>query len=186
MNKKFFYSTTFCVYLYVILYIILTVVYCLPRLLAEFSHVNVSRMTETFTFPLEIFAWGLVIICSAYCGIDRASMAVKTSMMEMGSCDIGNVANLRRVIVILFLIFIENLVLNLFLGHPFTVVSGTGKQVFNGIELPMEGITSALVSTLVIYVAGNKAIQFTQNVDKTKKGQKHADDCEEIVLGGDK
>ena len=32
-------------------------------------------------------------------------------------------------------------------------------QTFNGIELPLEGITTAFVSATGIYVSGNKAIE---------------------------
>lgn len=186
MKKRLVYSSSFWVIAYTVAYMILTVLYCLPRILAEFSSVSMAHVNESFTFPLEYFSWGLLIITAGYCGMDRAVLAKKSSMMEIGSCDIGEPSKLRRVIYLLCLVFIENLFLNFYLGRPFTLVTDSGKRIFGGIDLPLEGLTSALVSSIVIYITGNKAIKFTQNIDTTKDGQDWVNEKEEkiIVNGG--
>lgn len=138
---------------------LLTIFYCLPRILAEYSSVDVSHITENFTFPLEIFAWGLLAITAAYAGLDRAAFLKKSSLMDFGEYDIGNTNNLRTVIFLLVAICAENYILNFYLGHPITIYSEQGPQTFGGISLPLEGITTALVSTVTIYIAGNKAIK---------------------------
>lgn len=162
-SEKILDYTGKAVYTYAVAYFLLTIWYCLPRLLAEFTSIDVSHISEGFTFPLDIFAWGLMAICSIYCGGDRATFAVKTSFMDIGTCDVGHPERLGTIIKILVVIFIENMVLNFFLGHPFVVFNQSGKQEFKGIELPLEGVISALVSACVLSVAGNGAIDIAKN-----------------------
>ena len=165
MSKKNI-DVCYAVYAYAIAYMILTIIFCLPRILAEFTPIDVSHISEGFTFPLEMFAWGLMVICSLYCGVDRAAFAVKTSIMDIGTCDVGHPERLKIIIKILIIIFIENMILNFFLGHTFTVFNVSGKQEFKGIELPLKGIVSALVSSCVLYVAGDGAIGIAKNFGK--------------------
>lgn len=158
----------FVVFGYAIGYMILTILYCLPRFLAEFSTLDMSHVSEGFSIPLEIFAWGLLGICAVYCGMDRMALVKKTSLMECGVSDVGDKGKLLRVIFYLIIIFAENVILNLFLGRPFTIVNETGKQVIDGIQLPLDGISSALVATILAYLGGNKAIKFASNIDGEK------------------
>lgn len=186
MKKKLVYSSSFWVVAYTIVYMLLTLLYCLPRILAEFSTVDMLHVNENFTFPLNYFAWGLLVITAGYCGIDRAALAKKSSMMEIGSCDVGDPAKLRRVIYLLCLVFIENLFLNFYLGRPFVLFTDYGKRTFNGIDLPLEGLTSALVSTVVIFVTGNKAIKFTKNIDTTEANEDWANEkTEKVIVEGE-
>lgn len=168
-TKKKYYSTSFWVVGYVVSYMLLTLLYCLPRMLAEFSNFDLSHVNEAFTFPLEIFAWGLFVICAGYCGLDRAAFVKKSSKLDIGKCDIGDVGKLRRIIFYLTIVFAEDLIINFFLGHPTIIISDYGKQVFQGINLPIDGISYALVSTILCYAVGNKSIRFAQNVEGTKE-----------------
>lgn len=154
---------------YAILYIIMTLLYCLPRILAEYSTLDVSHITENFTFPLDIFAYGLLAITAAYAGIDRAALISKSNQMEIGQYDIGNTLRLKVVIFLLFIICVESYMLNFYLGHSITIGFGTSLQTFSGIQLPLEGITTALVSSIVIYVAGNKGIESCEYNHKEQK-----------------
>lgn len=162
-------NLSYWVFGYSILYFLLTLLYCLPRILAEYSTMDVSHIAENFTFPLQIFAYGLLAITSAYAGLDRAALMSKSNQMEIGQYDIGNTMRLKIVIGLLALICIESYTLNFYLGHPITVGFGNSMQTFNGIELPLEGITTALVSATVIYVAGNKAIENCEYNHKESK-----------------
>lgn len=162
-------SLSLWVFGYSLIYMFLTLLYCLPRVLAEYSSIDVSHIAEGFTFPLDIFAWGLLLICTAYAGIDRASLIKKSNQMDIGEYDIGNTNKLRAVILFLTCICVESYTFNFFLGHPITIYGPNGAQTFNGINLPLEGITTALVSAITIYVAGNKAIQGSEFTYKPGK-----------------
>ena len=144
---------------YSIGYMMMTLLYCLPRILAEYSTLDVSHISENFTFPLEIFAYGLLAITSAYAGLDRAAFMAKSNQMELGQYDVGNVLRLKVVILLLGFICIESYALNFYLGHSVSIGFGSSIQTFKGVDLPLDGITTALVSAIVIYVAGNKAIK---------------------------
>ena len=144
---------------YSLVYLLLTILYCLPRILAEYSTLDVSHITENFSFPLDIFAYGLLAITSVYAGLDRMAFMNKSNQMGIGEYDIGNTLRLKIVILLLAIICVESYALNFYLGHSVSVGFGDHIQVFNGIELPLEGITTALVSATTIYVAGNKAIE---------------------------
>lgn len=181
-------STNFWVVAYTILYMVMTVLYCLPRLLiqlTDYLHVEAAWLSATATsgIPLEIFAWGLLALCAGYAGIDRAALATKSSLMEVGTCDMGDPSKLRKVIYLLFLVFAESTILNFFFGEDFTktIITQQGEttRVYAGLSLPLEGVSSALVSTIVIYVLGNKSIRITQSVDRTQKDEDWANEKKE-------
>ena len=182
-------STHFWVVAYTVGYMVLTLMYCLPRLLIqvagpEFNPYWLST-TATSSIPLEIFAWGLLAICAGYSGIDRASLATKSSLMEVGTCDMGDPAKLRSVIYLLFAVFVESVALNFFFGQDLTkvlIIEGSEiERVYPGLNLPLEGVSSALMSTIVMYVLGNKSIRLTQTMDHTKADEDWADEKEDCV-----
>ena len=187
-------STHFWVVAYTIGYMILTLMYCLPRLLIQVAGPDFNpywlSTTATSGIPLDIFAWGLLAICAGYSGIDRASLATKSSLMEVGTCDMGDPAKLRSVMYLLCVVFIENITLNFFFGQDFTkelVIKGeTVERVYPGLNLPLEGVGSALMSTIVVYVLGNKSIRLTQTMDHTKADEDWADEKVEKVHIKDK
>ena len=121
-------STGMWVLLYTIFYMVLTVFFCLPRLLVQIVPPETAAslaawLGESCTsgIPLEIFAWTLLAICAGYAGVDRAVMATKSSMMEIGSCDMGDPAKIRKVIYMLFAVFVENVALNFVFGRDLTI-----------------------------------------------------------------
>lgn len=167
-------STGNWVSLYTIGYMLLILFYCLPRITIQIVDPGIAidiaswlGTDSTSGIPLQIFGWGLLAITSGYAGLDRASMAVKTSLMEIGTCDMGNPVKLRKVIYLLFVVFIESVVLNFFFGKDYSVITSAEVVVFNKLSLPLDSISSALVSTICIYILGNKSIRVTQNVDRT-------------------
>ena len=190
-KKPLSWSTHFWVVAYTIGYMVLTLLYCLPRLIVQLAGPGFNpywlSTTATSSIPLEIFAWGLLVICAGYSGIDRASLATKSSMMEVGCCDMGDPAKLRSVIYLLTAVFVESIALNFFFGQDFTkmtVIAGTTEEVtrvYPGLNLPLEGVSSALMSTIVVYVLGNKSIRLTQTMDHTKADEDWADEKEDRV-----
>ncbi len=155
MSEKIIKNMSIGVIMYAIAYMIITAIYCLPRILAEYSSLDVSHLTENFKFPIDIFSWGLLAICAGYSGADigfGSKLKLKSSAGEVKKDKV------LQVIILLILILIESTVFNLFIGHDFIVLNEFGKQVFKGIELPLEGISTALVSTIVIYITGNQII----------------------------
>lgn len=171
--KKFQEQFSYWVIGYTIIYFFLTLFYCCPRLLAEYSTMDVSHIAENFSFPLEIFAWGLLAITSGYAGIDRGMLINKSMAMEAGQCDIGHPERLRLVICLLAIIWGENIWLNFYMSHDFSIIQERNgefyEQVFRGVNLPLEGVTVALVSAIVIYTTCNKFIEGTKDVHKEKK-----------------
>ena len=161
---------SFWVFGYAIFYFLLTIFYCCPRLLAEYSTIDVSHIAENFSFPLDIFAWGLFVITSGYAGIDRGMLINKSMAMEAGKCDIGNPSHLRNVIIILLVIWLENIFLNFYMSHEFSIIQERNgefyEQVFKGINLPLEGVTVALVSAITIYSTGNKFIESSKDIHR--------------------
>ena len=133
---------------------IATLALCSPRIIAEFTSIDTSHINENFTFPLDVFSWGLLAICSGYSGIDLGFIKRKHSRIKR------NVDNNRiiTVIILLAIVLLESTFLNYFLGHDFITYSEIGKQVFKGVCLPLEGISTALVSTTVIYITGSQLI----------------------------
>lgn len=153
---------------YVIFYMTLVLLNCSPRILAEFSNVDLSYVSENFSVPLDIFAWGLFGICAGYCGLDRASLIKKSSIMQIGDFDVGNKPKLLKVIFLLIIVLFETMTLNFVLGHDLTVITSYGKQTYKGINLPQDGIATAIVGTIFAYIGGNKVIRYASNVDTIK------------------
>lgn len=152
MGDKIIKNMSLGVIIYAFMYMALTFVYCLPRLLAEYSSFDVSHLTENFSFPIEIFSWGLLAICAGYSGVD---IGFKGKPKANSASEVKK-DKVLHVIILLIIILLESTVFNLFIGHDFISVTEYGKQVFKGIELPLEGISTALVSTIVIYITGNQ------------------------------
>lgn len=176
-KKKFLYSTGNMVIAYNIAYMLLSILYCLPRLIAEVSQ-NLEHVFADFTFPLSIFSWGLVAINSAYAGIDRIAMMSKTSMMEVGKADMGDPQKLRKIIYLLTIIFVQSVALHFFFGFD-KIVNGI---TYHGVIFPLDGITTSLVSCITIYVAGNKGIRVFQSLDNTKEEQPWANEKPSISI----
>ena len=158
---------------YVMFYMTLVLLNCLPRILAEFSNIDLSYVSENFTVPLDIFAWGLFGICAGYCGLDRVSLIKKSSIMPIGDFDVGNKPKLLKVIFLLIVVLFETMVLNFILGHDLTVITSYGKQIYKGINLPQDGIATAIVGTIFAYIGGNKGIRYASNVDTIKVEKKN-------------
>lgn len=175
MSEKIIKNMSLGVIIYAISYMIATVIYCAPRILAEYSTINVSHITENFKFPIDIFSWGLLAICAGYSGADigfGSKLKVKPNQGELKK------DRVLQVIILLIIILFESTFFNLFIGHDFIVFSEYGKQTFPGIVLPLDGISTALVSTIVIYITGNQIVMNKED-DKNEKQEKHHDHVHE-------
>lgn len=176
------YSTSFWVHGYILFYMIMTIVSCLPRILAQIMYSYTGAipewLPEEVTVPLEVLSWGLLIITSVYAGLDRASFAVKSTMTEIGTADMGDPAKLRRVIIYLGVIFFESYALNLFFGRSFPPEATVQ---FPGANIPLTETASALVSAITIYVSGNKAIRLVANVE-SKHRDPNLDNSESTIV----
>lgn len=166
MSEKIIKNMSIGVFIYAIAYMVITCFYCGPRILAEYSSFDVSHLTENFEFPIEIFSWGLLAICAGYSGVDVGYG--KGKIQSQGEVKKDKVL---QVIIVLILILLESTIFNLFIGHDFISVNEYGKQVFKGIKLPLEGISTALVSTIVIYITGNQ-IALTKGSNPPKEEEK--------------
>lgn len=155
MGEKLIKNMSVGVIIYAVAYMVITLVYCSPRIIAEYTSIDVSHITENFKFPIDIFSWGLLAICAGYSGADigfGSKLKMKPTNGELKQ------DRVLQVIILLVIILFESTVLNLFIGHEFIVFSEYGKQIFPGIQLPLEGISTALVSTIVIYITGNQIL----------------------------
>lgn len=172
-KKKIFpLSTSSWITAYAVFYMVLTIVACIPRLIvmvASPAFVSTHISPDFYDLvPLEVFAWGMLISFSLYCGIDRSAFAVKSSFMEMGTADFGDMKKLRKVIYLVFAVFLETLILDLFFGIDYTlVVNEETSIVYPGLKIPLNQIGSALASCFTCYVIGNKSIRITQQFDAT-------------------
>ena len=96
----------------------------------------------------------------------------KSMAMESGQCDIGDPSHLRNVIIILLIIWFESIFLNFFMSHEFSIIQERNgefyEQVFKGVNLPLEGVTVALVSAITIYATGNKFIESSRDIHKER------------------
>lgn len=160
-NKKATWSTSFFVFSYIAFYILITFVQSAIVILPKF--VNIA-MNADFNLPMDVFGWGLAAIICGYVGTNRVSMAIKTANMEVGTAEMGDLAKLRKMIYWTFVILIQNIVLSFF---------------FN-VNLPLIAVSSTFVSTITLYVAGNKAIRATQAVDTS--GELWANEKETVIV----
>ncbi len=166
-NKPRSWSTSFFVFFYIGLYILLTLVQAAVVLVPEYFP-NL-RINIGFSLPMDVFGWGLVVVIGGYVGTDRISKCFKTANMEIGTADMGNPARLRKMIWWSFII----LLLNVMLGF------------FFDIDLPYEAVASTFVSALSLYVAGNNTIRAMQSTDMS--GDKDwANEHESIIVDEDK
>lgn len=166
MSEKLIKNMSIGVIIYAIAYMVLTCLYCGPRILAEYTMLDVSHLTENFEFPLEIFSWGLLAICAGYSGVDVGFGKNKVAAQNQGEIRKDKVL---QVIILLILILLESTIFNLFIGHDFVRFDEFSKQVFKGIKLPLEGISTALVSTIVIYITGNQIAMTKESKDSSKE-----------------
>jgi hypothetical protein len=171
-KKKKSFSTSAWITAYTVFYMVLTIIACIPRLIVMVGNPAwvAAHISPNFydIVPLEVFAWGMLITFTGYCGIDRSVFAVKTSFMEMGTADFGNPKKLRKVIYLVFAVFVETLLLDLFFGMDYNlVVSDDLSVLYPGIKIPLTQIGSSLASCFACYVLGNKSIRITQQVDAT-------------------
>lgn len=165
MGKKIIHGMSIGVIIYVIAYMIMTFIYCSPRILAEFSNFDVSHINENFEFPLDIFSWGLLIICSACSGVDlgvgkRFKMEYKQTIES---------SKIFLVTILLVATLLESVVLSYFLGHDYIVITDYGKQVFKGISLPLEGIATAIVSACTFLFTGNQLSNIEEEKTENEK-----------------
>jgi len=94
--------------------------------------------------PLETMAWVLTVVVSGYVGTDRIANFKKTQSLSYGQADFGNMAKLRKMIIILFIIIIEALL--------FYALFGVGNAPVSTLILAYGGAAGT-------YVIGNKAIR---------------------------
>lgn len=153
MAEKIIKNLSLGVVVYVICYMLATILYCSPRIFASFSDVmDVSFVNESFTFPLEIFSWGLLIICSACSGVDLGiGKRYKVKMKKT-----VELSQIFLVTVLLVATFLESCALVYFFGHPVTIETNYGIQRFEGVVLPMEGICTAIISACTFLFTGSQ------------------------------
>lgn len=148
--KKVTHRTSFFVAAYVILVGLVIFFQTLPLMMKELFGLVLNGKVS---LPVDLMATGMVVICSAYCGLDRLAFASYSAKMESGISNIGNPASLRKVIYWTTLIFIESAILS----------------IFYEISLPLTTIATSLISEVALYVTGNKAITFCGSLNGSIK-----------------
>lgn len=119
------------------------------KAIANFINGNIN-------LPMNTLAIIWVALCAAYCGVDRASYLVKSSTECIGSCDVGDPAMLRFIILIAGFLFLAGI-----------IFSG-----FSEMDYQLNLLASAWGSSIVLYVAGQKGIKMAKYINTSKNKDK--------------
>lgn len=153
MWKKIHNVSSLITFAYILIYITMVFISITPRFLAEYSTINVSKLAENLELPLDIFAWGFLAVCSGYAGIDRKYLLDKSLVDK--NVKFADSKRLLVVIGLLVLILFQSIFFNMFLSKDVKVLTDIGTACFKGINLPIDGIATAIVSACSIGVIGS-------------------------------
>lgn len=111
-------------------------------------------------FPLATMGWFWTAIVSAYFGSDRFEKITSSREIPYGQVFKGNLGKLKFIIKMCFAMFVASVVL----------------QYFTGDDYCMESFFSALGSSCICYVTGNKLIDAQGNKDGSHAVDETGDD----------
>lgn len=164
--EKLLRSSRWFVFTYMAWYAVMTLLQTLPAILKAIWGITFN---DTFTIPMDIWGWGLTFVIAFYAGIDRAALISRTAHMEIGKKDMGNPGRLRTMIYITMVLLIETYALAFFFK----------------VDLPLEAITTAYISMVLLYTGGNKGIDLASAIDKTKDNQPWANENNATLVDED-
>lgn len=131
-----------------------------PRIIAELFYSDMGfRLNENFTFPLNIFAVGLLTTCGGYLGVDLSNSVInKKKKLDLKAI---------LVIALLLLILAETSFLNFRFGTDLGL-DDTYNQTFKGCDLPLDTLATTIVTCFSIYGPGSAFV-----LGKNKKGEEN-------------
>ena len=172
MKEKFWWKTSFMVFLYAAVLITMMFLQDIIYVLGNYSEILEKVKVDGFLFnilngqvglPISSLSFLWVTICAAYIGVDRAAYAIKSSKMISGETDFGDPATIRKIILVSGLVLLFGCVSNCFVDYDFELNS----------------LASAFGSSILLYIAGQKAIKSVKYVDGDLNGNGIPDDEEE-------
>lgn len=113
-------------------------------------------LNTNLQLPMGFATWIWTFIISLFCGFDRFVDIKNTQQLQPGQISIGDLDKLRKVIVVAIFLFLYALVCNSIVDKDFQ----------------LEALLSAVGSSIIIYISGNKLVKANRFVceDKDKDG----------------
>ena len=157
-KKKWSWATSSMVIIYAVVFFLVMGAQFTIDMLAKYEIQFHGKLLTSFingdiAMPINTMAVVWVALCAAYCGVDRASYLVKSTSESVGTCDLGNPAMLRFIILIAGLLFLASLVFN----------------GFSSCNYELSLMASAWGSAIVLYVAGQKGIKMAKYMGKKEE-----------------
>jgi hypothetical protein len=158
MKEKFYWKTSFWIYLYffvTLIIIALQMAACWvygSELLSNFlkTHFKFAELINVgLDLPIKEFLTLWVGIVSAYVGIDRAQFTLESSQLESGEANYGDPSKLRKVILLCGILLAATIV-------------GEILKDGSGAEFGVSQAAVAFGTTIMLYVAGQKAISMAK------------------------
>lgn len=172
MKEKFYWKTSFMVFIYAAVLITMMFIQDIIYIVGNYSELIEKVKVDGFLFnilngqvglPISSLSFLWVAVCAAYIGVDRAAYAIKSSKMISGETDVGDPATLRKII------FVSGLVL----------LFGCASNCFVDYDFELNSLASAFGSSILLYIAGQKAIKSVKYVDGDLNGNGIPDDEED-------
>ena len=113
-------------------------------------------LNTNLQLPMGFATWIWTFIISLFCGFDRFVDIKNTQQLQPGQISIGDLDKLRKVIVVAIFLFLYALACNALVDRDFQ----------------LEALLSAVGSSIIIYISGNKLVKANRFVceDKDKDG----------------
>lgn len=162
-KERFWWKTSFMVFVYAVSLITMMFIQDIIYIIGNYSEALQYVKVNGFLFnvlngqirlPISSLSHLWVAVCSAYIGVDRAAYAIKSSKMKRGKTDIGDPATLRKIIFVSGLVLLFGCVSNCFVDYDFELNS----------------LASAFGSSILLYIAGQKAIKSVKYTDGDLNG----------------
>lgn len=154
-KSPIYYSSRFWAFLYAgILMAILTLQLVLG--LIDKGVLPKGVINTNLSLPMGFATWIWTFIISLFCGFDRLVDIKNTQQLSAGQVSIGDLDKLRKLIVVSILLFLYALACNSLVDKDFQ----------------LEALLSAVGSSIIIYISGNKLVKANRYVceDKDKDG----------------
>lgn len=155
-KKPFYYKSSFIVLMYAGVMMALITLQVAMEIVLGLVEAGIithwffqNYINTNFELPMSAMAYIWTTICAAYVGVDRGAYAYKTATERRGLSDLGQPATLRKIITVSGFLFLYAVVANLMIDANF--------------ELTAFG--TAFGSSMVLYVAGQKTIKLTSNMN---------------------
>lgn len=147
-KKHFWYNSRFWVALFSVIVMLSIGVESIPFIAAKYG-----LTLKAVELPIDVIGWSWTALLSIYIGTDRLEKIISSKEIPYGEIFMGDLAKLRRMILLALFIYLEALAMNAFFGA----------------DLSLSSFFMAFSASLLLYVGGNKAIKTMGNVDGANK-----------------